>query len=139
MDYLARYAYRVALTNDRLLGIKGRKVRIRWRDYAHDRKRKVLTLDVACLLRRFLQHVLPNGFKRVRHYGLLAPRHKAAKLESSRQYFGIPAPAPPQPVLLLLRAMGFEPERCLSCGASTLRREPLLSTRPAVTHDARAP
>lgn len=139
VDYLARYAYRVALTNDRLLGIEDRKVRIRWRDYAHGGKRKVLTLDVACFLRRFLQHVLPNGFKRVRHYGLLAPRHKATKLDSSRQYFGMSAPAAPRPVLLLLRAMGFDPERCPSCGASTLRREPLLPTRPVVSHDARAP
>jgi hypothetical protein len=139
VDYLARYAYRIALTNDRLLGIEGGKVRIRWRDYAHGGKRKVLTLDVACLLRRFLQHVLPNGFKRVRHYGLLAPRHKATKLDSSRKYFGLPAPPPPRPVLLLLRAMGFDPERCPSCGASPLRREPLPSTRPQVTHDARAP
>jgi putative transposase/transposase-like zinc-binding protein len=139
VDYLARYAYRVALTNDRLLGIEGRKVRIRWRDYAHGRKRKVLTLDVTCLLRRFLQHVLPNGFKRVRHYGLLAPRHKAAKLDASRRYFRMPAPAPPRPVLVLLRAMGVDAERCPSCGASTLRREPLLPNHPAVTHDARAP
>jgi hypothetical protein len=139
VDYLARYAYRVALTNDRLLGIDGRKVRFRWRDYAHGRKRKVLTLDVACLLRRFLQHVLPNGFKRVRHYGLLAPRHKAAKLHRSRQYFGMPAPAPPRPVLLLLRAMGFDPERCPSCGASTLSRQPLPPARSPLTHDARAP
>ena len=139
VDYLARYAYHVALTNDRLLEIEGRKVRIRWRDYAQRGKRKVLTLDAACLLRRFLQHVLPNGFKRVRHYGLLAPRHKATKLESSRQYFGMPEPNPPRPVLMLLHAMGVDPERCPSCGACVLHREPLLPTRPPVTHDARAP
>lgn len=67
LDYLARYTHRVALTNDRLLGLEDGVVRLRWRDYAHGGKKKTLRLAAEDLLLRFMLHVLPRSFCRVRH------------------------------------------------------------------------
>jgi hypothetical protein len=133
LDYLARYTHRVALTNDRLLGVDRGLVRLRWRDYAHGGKKKVLQLQATDLLGRFVLHVLPRGFQRVRHYGLLGNRHKAAKLAACRRYFGIAATASsiakPQDALTsttpadILGRLGIDPDRCHACGSRRLRRE----------------
>jgi hypothetical protein len=84
LKYLARYVHRVAISNDRLLAVSDEEVTFTWKDYRRDGKRGVLTLSVDELLRRFVQHVLPTGFVKVRHYGLLANRQRAAKLALSR-------------------------------------------------------
>ena len=141
LAYLARYTHRVALTNDRLLGLRDGLVRLRWRDYAHGGKKKVLRLHAMDLLGRFVLHVLPRGFRRVRHYGLLGNRHKSAKLAASRRYFGIQSPradsAPVDVTRRLLRRLGVEPDRCPACGSPRILREPLLS--PPLVPRARAP
>jgi hypothetical protein len=131
LDYLARYTQRVALTNDRLLGIDRGIVCLRWRDYAHGAKKKVLRLAATDLLQRFLRHVLPRGFQRVRHYGLLSNRHKTLKLDACRRYFGSATasdadaqPATPATAGLLAR-LGIDPNRCRACGSLHIRREPL--------------
>ena len=85
LKYLARYTHRVAISNSRLLKVDQRRVTFRYKDYADDRHHKVMTLDAIEFLRRFLQHVLPKGFMKIRHYGLLASRHREAKLQRSRQ------------------------------------------------------
>jgi predicted Zn-ribbon and HTH transcriptional regulator len=127
LDYLARYTHRVALTNDRLLDHSDGVVRLRWRDYAHGGKKKVLHLKAADLLGRFVLHVLPQGFHRIRHYGLLGNRHKQAKLAAARRYFGLITPQQPQPLLTattrLLRRAGVEPDRCPACGSARICRE----------------
>lgn len=131
LDYLARYTHRVALTNDRLLAFDGRTVRFRWRDAAHRNRKRVLALDAETFLGRFLLHVLPQGFKRVRHYGLLAPGHKQHRLHACRRYFGAastPAPEPPHDpptAVALLARIGVDVTRCPQCGASPLRIEPI--------------
>jgi hypothetical protein len=141
LDYLARYAHRVALTHDRLLGVHDGSVRLRWRDYAHGGKRRVLHLQAADLLGRFVLHVLPRGFQRVRHYGLLGNRHKAAKLSACRRYFGTEPPSPPSTrtsvTVRLLHRMGIDPDRCSSCGSARILREPLPPASPQPR--ARAP
>lgn len=131
VDYLARYTHRVALTNDRLLDGGGDHVRLRWRDYARSGKRRVLTIHGATLLRRFLLHVLPHGFHHVRHAGLLANRHKTAKLRACDRYFGLQSRAtspPPRAAAthLLLRRLGMDPTRCDRCGARAITTRPLL-------------
>jgi Putative transposase/Transposase zinc-binding domain len=142
LDYLARYTHRVALTNDRLLDLRENVVHVRWRDYAHGGKRKVLRLDATDLLARFVLHVLPHGFRRVRHYGLLGNRHRSAKLAACRRYFGI-APIDPQPTAPInatLRSwltLGTDPRRCAACGATQLHREPIPPQPPVAR--ARAP
>jgi hypothetical protein len=73
LKYLARYTYRVAISNRRLLSLEDGIVRFRYRDYAHGRRMRTLSLHVLEFTRRFLMHVLPKGFVRIRRYGLLAP------------------------------------------------------------------
>ena len=84
LKYLARYTHRVAISNSRLLKLDQGRVTFRYKDYADARQQKAMTLDAVEFLRRFLQHVLPKGFMKIRHYGLLASRHRAAKLKRSR-------------------------------------------------------
>jgi hypothetical protein len=93
LDYLGRYTHRVAIANSRLIGLDDGKVRFRWKDYRHQDKPKVMTLDVNEFIRRFLLHVLPDGFRRVRHFGFLANGHRHAKLASIRTLLDVPAPA----------------------------------------------
>jgi hypothetical protein len=80
LKYLARYTHRVAISNHRLLSLEDGWVRFRWKDYAHGNKKRVMTLDAAEFIRRFLLHVLPRGFMRIRHYGLLANARRAELL-----------------------------------------------------------
>jgi hypothetical protein len=72
LDYLGRYTHRVAISNHRLVSLTDGKVTFRWRDYKDGNKQKVMTLDALEFIRRFLMHVLPHGFVRIRHYGFLA-------------------------------------------------------------------
>ena len=95
LDYLARYTHRVAIANSRLVGLADGRVNFLWRDYRHHDKRKVMTLDADEFIRRFLLHVLPDGFHRVRHYGYLANGVRVAKLACCRRLLAAPEPAPP--------------------------------------------
>ena len=74
LHYLARYTHRVAISNHRLLGMEDGKVSFRWKDYAHGGKQRKMTLAAEEFIRRFLLHVLPKGFVRIRHYGWMANR-----------------------------------------------------------------
>ena len=69
-------------------------MRLRVRDNEHGGKRKVVTMDGACFVERFLQHVLPTGYKRIRHYGLLAPAAKTQRLQAARAALAMPQPNP---------------------------------------------
>jgi hypothetical protein len=84
LHYLARYTHRVAISNHRLVEVTDTHVSFRWKDYAHRSKRRVMTLSHEEFLRRFLQHVLPRGFPRIRYFGLLANRRRAALLPLCR-------------------------------------------------------
>jgi hypothetical protein len=92
LDYLARYTHRVAISNERILGIEHGQVAFRVRGEAG--KRRTLRLPGAEFIDRFLKHVLPEGFKRIRHYGLLAPAKKAGRLALARAALDAPSPAP---------------------------------------------
>ena len=105
LKYLARYTHRVAISNHRLIKMEDGKVFFHWKDYAHGSVQKTMALDAVEFLRRFLQHVVPSGFMRIRHFGFLSPRCKEEKLQRCRQLLGeatTPAPevlaAPPVPV-----------------------------------------
>ena len=74
LKYLARYTHRVAISNNRLLEVCDGRVTFAYKDYADARGRKAMTLAAGEFLRRFVQHVLPRGFVKIRHYGLLANR-----------------------------------------------------------------
>jgi len=91
LNYLGRYTHRVAISNHRLLNIDHGKVAFRWKDYRHHDQRKTMTLDADEFIRRFLLHVLPDGFQRLRHYGFLGHRYRQAKLGLCRQLLGVVA------------------------------------------------
>jgi hypothetical protein len=92
LDYLGRYTHRVAIANSRIIGIDDTHVRFRWKDYRQPDKPKVMTLNVDEFIRRFLLHVLPDGFRRIRHFGFLANAHRATRLATIRALLNVPAP-----------------------------------------------
>lgn len=124
LAYLGRYTHRVAIGNQRLVSLSDTAVRFRWRDYAHDNETKVMTLTPEEFIRRFLLHVLPAGFMRIRHYGWLANRSKRDKLPKLQQALDLPEPPKP-PVesvaAFLLRVCHIDITRCPHCGAQQLR------------------
>jgi hypothetical protein len=96
LEYLSRYTHRVAISNHRLLAFDDRGVTFRWKDYrAKGRtKYKTMTLAAGDFIRRFLLHVLPTGFHRIRHYGLLANAGRKQNLALARELLKVPAPPP---------------------------------------------
>lgn len=95
LRYVARYTHRVAISNDRLLDIADGMVRFRWKDYRHNNKQKTMPLSAEEFIRRFLLHVLPPRFQRIRYFGFLSNRYRAAKLARCRELLGTPQPAAP--------------------------------------------
>jgi len=85
LKYLARYTHRVAISNGRLLSAADGKISFRWKDYAHGNAKRAMTLSAPEFIRRFLLHVLPKGFVRIRHYGFLSNRVRKQKLELVRE------------------------------------------------------
>ena len=94
LEYLGRYTHRVAIANSRLVAFADGQVAFRWKDYRHAARQKVMRLEAGEFVRRFLLHVLPSGFQRIRHYGWLANRSRAVKLERCRHLLDVPAPVP---------------------------------------------
>ena len=84
LHYLGRYTHRVAISNNRLLSIEDGKVTFHWKDYRHHDQPKAMTLEAEEFIRRFLLHVLPGGFQRIRHYGFLSHCHRKDKLSLCR-------------------------------------------------------
>src|ERR1700730_5468009 len=95
LDYVGRYTHRVAISNNRLLDITEGKVTFRYKDYRHDAQQKTMTLEAGEFIRRFLLHVLPEGFQRIDFYGFLANRYREQKLTHCRELLDMPAPEPP--------------------------------------------
>jgi hypothetical protein len=85
VHYVGRYTHRVAISNSRIIDIDDGKVRFRWKDYRHGSQQKVMTLDAGEFIRRFLIHILPEGFKRIRYYGFLGNRYRKQKLARCRE------------------------------------------------------
>ena len=84
----------MAISNNRLLNFADGQVDFKWKDYRQESQPKVMRLDAAEFVRRFLLHVLPSGFQRIRHYGLLANCHREVKLEKCCQLLQAPPPLP---------------------------------------------
>jgi hypothetical protein len=137
LKYLARYTHRVAITNRRLLALEDGRVTFRWKDYAHGNRQRLMTLDAVEFIRRFLLHILPAGFQRLRHYGLLANRGRQAKLERCRVLLQQPVgPTPPVPPDTQAPPAPDQPAAvCPACQrgrmswVETLRRQPDLFAR----------
>ena len=128
LKYLARYTHKAAISNHRLVDLADGRVSFQWKDYAHGGRQGIMTLDAVEFVRRFLMHVLPSGFVRVRHYGLLANRHRQEKLARCRELIGAAktpqadtAPTEPAPVTPPAPETTVTPTRvCPRCGSGRM-------------------
>jgi hypothetical protein len=119
LTYLSRYTHRIAIANSRLIAMYEGRVTFRWRDYTHGRQMRPMTLEADEFLRRFLLHVLPASFVRIRYFGLLANRHRTQLLRRCRSYLQTKAP-PTFTATVVAR-------RCPYCHRGTMRRVEILS------------
>jgi Putative transposase/Transposase zinc-binding domain len=118
VSYLGRYTHRVALSNDRLVAVHDGQVAFRWRDRRRGNRPKVLTLTATEFIRRFLLHVLPLGFMRIRHYGVLGNRCRTPRIATCRRLFAQPTPPPlsaASAATVIRRLTGIDIERCPQC------------------------
>lgn len=92
LDYVGRYTHRVAISNHRLSDIEDGQVQFQWKDYRDNNQPKTMTLDADEFIRRFLLHTLPEGFQRIRYYGLLGNRYRKQNLARCRQLLGMASP-----------------------------------------------
>jgi hypothetical protein len=125
LKYLARYTHRVAISNSRLVALDKGRVTFHYKDYADGRRNKTMTLTADEFLRRFLQHVLPEGFVKVRHYGLLANRHRDERLKLCRRLLlvaNVVAELPSAPTAedATTTITPAQPRCCRQCGGRRL-------------------
>lgn len=140
LHYLARYTHRVAISNHRLVAVTDETVAFRWKDYRHGSQVRTLTLDVDEFLRRFLLHVLPKGFVRIRYFGLLAARCRTHDLATCRAALATAPPPPPEPPVEVTPRSTWP---CPRCGAPmriierlTARQLYLAAVLADVIHDS---
>ena len=129
LAYLSRYTHRVAISNRRLVAMNDDGVSFRWKDYrAKGRTRhKTMTLAPEEFMRRFLLHVLPSGFHRIRHYGLLANTRRRANLARVRALLDVPPPEPVSDETAVMPAPTFV---CRCCGATMRVVEIMIRQQP---------
>ena len=126
LGYLGRYTHRIAITNHRIISMEDGKVSFLWKDYADGNKQKVMTLEAFEFIRRFLLHVLPDGFVKIRHFGFLSNRRRKECLEACRMLLGVKKPEPPLAETWqesLLRITGIDLTRCPVCEGRMRRKE----------------
>jgi hypothetical protein len=138
IDYLGRYTHRVAISNHRLLDCRDGQVWYTYRDRRDGDRQKVDELPAEEFLRRFLQHVLPDGFCRIRHYGLLANCVKRRRLVECRRLLGAHVPmvadeSPQTPAEWLMIVLGIDITQCPQCGGP-LRSESFSGLAPSPTY-----
>lgn len=123
LKYLGRYTHRIAISNQRLVEFKNNIVSFKWRDYADNSQQKIMHLSVNEFTRRYLLHVLPKGFQRVRHYGILANRYKSINLKQARLALNQHEIKPKTKEKindLMLRITGIDITKCPRCGSGRL-------------------
>jgi hypothetical protein len=131
LQYLGRYTHRIAISNHRIINIQNNEVLFKWRDYKDKSKEKVMTLTADEFIRRFLLHVLPPGFMKIRHYGFLASFVKAKKLGFCRELLNVPqqiAAVVISVVELIEKLTGVDVTICPVCGLPLSRAAPELTT-----------
>jgi hypothetical protein len=133
LKYLARYTHRVAIGNRRILDVSADGVTFRWRDRAQSNRLRTMLLPGVQFLRRFLQHVLPRGFTRLRHYGLLANRKRSAKLAECRLQLDAPMASPTSPCV---EPFELPEERCPACHMGRLVHRPWPGVRAPEVADS---
>jgi len=121
IEYLGRYTHRVAISNNRMVKVEQEKITFRWRDYGDGNKNKQMTLEAFEFIRRFLLHILPNNFVKIRHYGLLSNRNRKTKLRRCQKILGNTSNQEQQSTesesweRLLFELTGIYPRLCPCC------------------------
>ena len=134
LKYLARYTHRVALANGRLLDLNNGQVRFKWRDSRDNNRIKGMSLDAVEFIRRFLLHVLPCGFVKIRHFGLLANRNRRQALALCRCH--LKAIAPQGTDLVTPQQQSAINRCCPKCKRGTLHVVVRFTTLVPTTHDS---
>jgi hypothetical protein len=133
MEYLGRYTHRVAISNDRIISIKDQRVSFKWKDYANQNKKKVMELEGEEFIRRFLLHVLPLKFVKIRHYGILSNRNRKTKLVRCKEIFNIEKDKPLTTVLtweeLIFQIKGIDVQVCPVCKRGRMIKKQLISPK----------
>ena len=123
IEYLGRYTHKVAISNHRLLGMSEGQVTFTYKDYRLEGKQKQMRLSASEFIRRFCLHILPKGLVRIRHFGLLAAKNKAAQLAKARMELAAlpPQQAPADWKTICKNKLGFDADLCPCCQKGTLR------------------
>jgi len=124
VEYLGRYTHRVAISNNRIISMDNGMVTFKWRDYRDDNRWKVMRVSAEEFIRRFLIHVLPDRFMKIRHYGLMGNRNKTAKLTICKRLTSTPLirPLKLSTEELIMKLTGKDISLCSHCGKGHMRR-----------------
>jgi hypothetical protein len=121
IEYLGRYTHKIAISNNRLLQVDDKKVTFRYKDYRDESKNKVMTLDALEFIRRFSLHILPKGFMRIRHYGILSSSRKITTLPLIHQQLNSTySPSEKKDWKQISKDLGFNPDCCPVCKQQTM-------------------
>ena len=132
MKYLGRYTHRVAISNNRIVKLEDGKVTFKWRDYRNGNKNKLMTLSAFEFIRRFLLHILPKGYFKIRYYGLLASRNLSTKLKLCKQLLKVADKIAEQTQKLswdelMLELFGIDVWLCPKCYKGRLVRKQIIT------------
>jgi hypothetical protein len=133
LKYLARYTHRVAISSSRLVSMENGRVTFRWRDSRHANRTSTMTLDAVEFIRRFLLHILPAGFVKIRHFGFLANRNRSSALVLCRQFLNASAGAAGSAAVLSREPNSSVEHRCPVCHTGPLRIVGWLSAEQILT------
>ncbi len=131
LNYLGRYTHRVAISNHRIVTLDAGKVTFKWRDYRDNNKNKFMTIDVFEFMKRFLLHILPKGYFKIRYYGLLASRNRRTDLELCQRLLQVAVKIAKQAQKLswedlMLELFDIDIRRCPVCGKGRLVPRPMI-------------
>jgi hypothetical protein len=129
IEYLGRYTHRVAITNNRITDIRDGNVTFKYKDYKERNKSKQMTIGAHEFIRRFMMHVLPDRFVKIRHYGILSNRNLKTKLRRCKEILGVPLKQKKEKKdwqELLLDLTGNDPRRCPCCKTGRLVRKEII-------------
>jgi hypothetical protein len=136
VEYLGRYTHRVAISNNRIVSLEKDTVSFKWRDYKDSSRHKVMTLSNEEFIRRFFIHILPSGFMKIRHYGLLGNRNKTSKMKICKQLTNTPllTKEKASTLQLIQKIIGIDLSKCSNCGSEKPKLFMSLGKSPPITN-----
>jgi hypothetical protein len=138
LKYLARYTHRVAIANQRLVALQDGHVSFRWKDYRHASQPAVMTLQATEFIRRFLLHVLPRGFVKIRHFGFLANRGREDNIRLCRKLLDAQSPNV-RDAAITRQPQPNPPDRCPLCNEGSMRPVEIILPRASALARSCAP